>query len=544
MGLPRFLAANLSSGLIWATIHVVPAALGGVLLTSVGAISGRLLAALAAGAILLFVAFLLARLLVIRATPWALAGYRSGIQWLSQSDSHFLRRIARAGDPDDPRLLGAAVWGGLAVMAAWGLAAVTQDVLGHEPLTRADLSISQFVQALRSAPLDRVMVFLTDFGDGVVISVAVGALLLALLAARQWRSAVLVGITFAVAAVASPLAKFIVHRPRPIDIYSGADAFAFPSGHSTFATLLLSVIAFFIAMRLGRSLQIGVWMAAGFGVIAIAFSRVYLGAHWPSDVMGGVLLGAFIGGVLALLLHYKAAATRPARISGLVALAVFLAIGTLHARLDLQQDIARYAPVQKQTAIGLADWLNSRWAELPRRRIDLFGETEELLSFQTAVPVDRLAEILSRHGWRPVNDGGLGQFLKLLSPTADFATLPPWPLLHEGRWPILMMTRQDAGRRLVLRLWPSDHQLAAGATRQQILVGSLTEETLTHPYHALTAMFDEPAPSSAVQGLANSLRDSPEIDVETRPLDATNSAVHLLVGPQVASQQNPSRSSP
>ena len=51
MDVPRFLAANLSSGLIWATIHIVPAALGGVLLSSIGAISGRLLAALAAAAV-------------------------------------------------------------------------------------------------------------------------------------------------------------------------------------------------------------------------------------------------------------------------------------------------------------------------------------------------------------------------------------------------------------------------------------------------------------------------------------------------------------
>ena len=464
----------------------------------------------------MFVAFLLARLLVIRTTPWVLASYRSGIQWLSQSDSILLRRVARAGDPDDPRLLGAAIWGGLVVLAAWGLTAVTLDVLGHDPLTRADLSISQFVQSLRSAPLDRVMVFATDFGDGVVITATVGALLLGLFAARQWRPAVLVAITFTVAAVASPLAKLAVHRPRPIEIYSGADAFAFPSGHSTLATLLLAVLAFLIAIRLGRSPQIAVWMAAAFGVIAIAFSRIYLGAHWPSDLIGGVLLGAFIGGVLALLLHYKAAATQPASVSGVLAFVFFLGFGAVHARSHFRADIARYAPVHQQMAVGLSDWLQSRWSELPHRRVDLFGETEEQLSFQSSVTVDRLAEILTSHGWRRVDNFGPGQFLKLLSPTAEFASLPPWPLLQNGQWPTLMVAHDDAGRRLVLRWWYSNYEIAAGAERNEILVGSLTEESLTHPYHALTAMFDEPAPPSAAQQLAAILDGSRTLTVHVR----------------------------
>lgn len=499
VGMPvsRFLAANLSSGVLWAAGHVLPAAAAGVLLATIGSISSRFLAALAAAFVALLAAFWLARLLVVRAAPWLVTAYQAAIHGLSRSRSQLLRRIARAGDPGNPKLIGAIAWGALLVLALTGFVGVIQDIVGEDPFTRADIAISQFVQSVRTPPLDQVMILITEFGDGIVVGVTVATLLLFLVLARRWRSAVLVGSAFVLAAATVPLIKLLLHRPRPIEIYSGAELFAFPSGHSTFTTLLFATLALLISPQIGRRSQVLVWTAVLLAVIAVGSSRIYLGAHWPSDVTGGVLYGFFISCLLALLLRYKTKIGIAGLWSAFAAGLVFLGFGAIHGYLNAEKDIARYQPVTKPTLLSEKEWLDSGWGQLPRQRIDLFGETEERLSLQYTGRPEQVAEILRGSGWQPVQIKGLGSFLKLLSPKTELGALPPWSLLHDGRWPVLTLTKAtEAGdQRFIFRLWPSDYALRFPTSSERVLVGSVTQETVTHPYGALTAMFDEPAPS-------------------------------------------------
>ena len=269
MPVPRFLAANLSSGVIWAAVHVVPAAAAGVLLVTVGAVSGRLLAALVAGLVGYFLRHSLARVPgPARRAVGGRAAIASAVVRLAQSKSTLVRRVAEAADPRNPRLLDAVGWSALFVLAAIGFAGVVEDLVAKEPLVRADTAISQLVQSVRTPLLDRVMVGITEFGDPVVVIVVVATLLASLALARQWRPALVVGSAFILATATVPLIKLILHRQRPIDIYSGAELFSFPSGHSTFATLLFATLALLIAPQFKRRAQIAAWTAALLGVIS------------------------------------------------------------------------------------------------------------------------------------------------------------------------------------------------------------------------------------------------------------------------------------
>ena len=181
----------------------------------------------------------------------------------------------------------------LLTLAIWAFSTLVEDVLEQDPLVRWDAAVATWVHARTSPSGVRFFSGLTYLGSGPVTwtIAALGVLLLrrrpVLLTA--WAAA------FIGAHILSRVLKRVVQRTRPPDEISHVqhESFSFPSGHSVKAVVCYVMLAYVIArlLELNTPRRVAVYVAAGAVIAAIGWSRVYLGAHYPSDVLGGFTVG-------------------------------------------------------------------------------------------------------------------------------------------------------------------------------------------------------------------------------------------------------------
>ena len=180
------------------------------------------------------------------------------------------------------------------------------------PLFPGDLRLILFFQTFTNSTLRSIMEWVSFlFGDwrAALLVVPAGVLV-------WWKLGKLAGIAVWISGLISilnDLFKFAVDRPRPsleqVQIIGINHGNGYPSGHTFFATLFLG----FLAYLLFTHLQNRVWRIVSLIllislILLVGSSRIYLGAHWPSDVLGGYLLGGLF--LTLLIWSYKSLKSR------------------------------------------------------------------------------------------------------------------------------------------------------------------------------------------------------------------------------------------
>jgi undecaprenyl-diphosphatase len=172
-------------------------------------------------------------------------------------------------------------------------------VVANGWLLTVDEPLSTFARVASIQGFARV---LSQIG-GTEIAIAVTVALSAVLWRRCRTSSLAIPITIAVGALANVVLKQAIGRPRPPDPSTGTALASFPSGHTFQATLLLGLLPLAVLLLTQRH-DLVRWarVGAGVGIAAVAASRVVLGAHWPTDVIAGFLVGLALLEVTHLLL--------------------------------------------------------------------------------------------------------------------------------------------------------------------------------------------------------------------------------------------------
>lgn len=181
---------------------------------------------------------------------------------------------------------------GLVALAASAMAfgGVLQDVVGHDELARFDVPILTFIVSHRVGWLTTAMRSITLLGSGPVAAlVVVGAGLAFYWRSRRWEPLLILAVTWAGAELLALGVKVVVARPRPPATLMAivAHGYGFPSGHAT-QSALYGALAYLIGGVLPQwQAKVRVWVGTAAVAFLVGASRVYLGVHWPTDVLGG-----------------------------------------------------------------------------------------------------------------------------------------------------------------------------------------------------------------------------------------------------------------
>jgi undecaprenyl-diphosphatase len=506
----RFYIANVLSALLWAPAHIIPGIALGATLGLAAAVVGRLIGLVTIVLLALWLAAWLARYILRQALPRLAACQTALRRRASIRDNWLNRQILSLLDPERSELRGLISAGLVLIGATWLFLGVIEDVVTGDPLVRADRAVYALLQGLHSIIGDGVMTVITELGDSIVIIAIVSAATLWLMSQKAWRSALYLIVAVSGASLFNSGIKLILSRGRPIaDLYQGISDYAFPSGHATVNSVLYGFLCVLVLRELRPLWRIPVAIIAASLVTLIALSRLYLGAHWFSDVVGGLAFGAIWVALLGTgyQLH-RPDAIKPRGLIAVVVAALVLA-GGINIERNFADDSARYAPITATRLMPRADWLAGAWQQLPVQRTDLIGEYQGPLTLQWAGSLDDFRERLTAQGWQPAPKLSLTTALTWIEPQPAPGALPALPLLQEGLAPRLTLIRVTSPTtRLVLRLW-SSHVLieADGATQKPLWIGSIVEEELRPLIWPLTISADKKDANAPRDHLGNQLGD-------------------------------------
>ncbi|MCY1283773.1 Inner membrane protein YabI [compost metagenome] len=223
------------------------------------------------------------------------------------------------------------------------LAGLGTLLLGWPHLQALDQGLMALVQEQRHNGLDRLMVLVTRLGDFNTQLLAGALLGILLLVVRQWRAACFAIGTLLVTALANTVLKQLYARARPEVLVEPLSTYSFPSGHSSAAFAFFLVLGILAGRGQPGRLRLTWLLLACLPALAIALSRVYLGVHWPTDILaGGLLAGCISAACLALMQRAAPLTAMGPRVWLLILPACLALLGGV-ATWALPEAMARYS---------------------------------------------------------------------------------------------------------------------------------------------------------------------------------------------------------
>ncbi len=461
----RFLFFNITSAIVWAPLYSLP----GIL---IGASLGQLSPEVASRAGLFLILFLL--------LLWVLYTF-------------ILKIVAWIWRPISTRLATriSMVLGAVLLTSLLCFAFLLQNVIYSNGVTYLNEPVYQMFRALyNDGVVDWVAMF-TGLGEHTVLFPVIAVIGLGfflrgrIVAMLCWFGTIGCGITVGY------LLKHLVDSPRPEGLMHLTQEASFPSGHLLTATLTYGMLAAMMQKILAKdavdhkheSHVLIPWLIAIPLILLIALSRLYVGLHWFSDVIGSLLLGTvFLSIGILIYRKYETRvlslkeATRAILLPGLLTLCLsslvygFYTYPKLRADLHRQWSTHTLTPTEWWKGKDIADFIYRNGA---------FKRHATVFDIQWLGNLEPIQAFLEYHKWKNVPKLSFISAAEMLSSKPQAFSLPVLPKFHRDRLPVLSMAKSLANNdRLLLQLWQSDYRTQDGTP---LWVGTLRLEHAKHP---------------------------------------------------------------
>ncbi len=372
------------------------------------------------------------------------------------------------------------------------LMGVIEDIVGQETIVAFDIRFENLLFVYRSPILVKIFLWITLLGKAkIVLSLAVVVSFLFWL----WRKREYIlplWITTSGCYLFIILGKIVLHRLRPtgIGVYDET-FFSFPSGHATIAVAFYGFVAYFLIRQLGtwRS-RLNLSFVAIMFIVAIGFSRLYLGVHFLSDILGGYLLGLLwliIGICMIELLPVGKSETPKLPLSppacGITTVfLLFLAMG-YYTYSGLHYHPVKEAPPEQPGLRIVVNDIRAGFAdnELPRFTESITGEARKPLNVIFLADNDTvIVRALQKAGWKvadPVDFTSMVKSAKTFLQGKSYPSAPVSPAFWNGQANEMSFEKtippDTLRRRYEIHIWKTNMLTGEGKTGYAGLV-SLT----------------------------------------------------------------------
>ncbi len=509
MPLKRYLPASIFAAITWAAAFLAPGWLFGASYEAVAAVADRL-------------ALVLLALLAVLALVWACVLYT--YRWFAGHANSLLARalnLSRAHprlgryavaliDPNRPESASLAILAACLLGIGWAWFALLALLLARGGPLVLDHRVFEAMFALRNPLADRLMAGLASIGDAQVLVPTAALALLWLLWRRRWMAAAhwLAALAFGWALSAWLGAS--IEMPRPPTAPTG---FGFPSITVTMTTITFGFFAVLIARELPGRQRVWPYLVSGVVVALLGFARLYLGAHWLSDVIGGMLFG--IVWLLLLGIAYRRHVARSfwMRPLALIFYGAFATTALWHAPRSVDPLLARFNAPPPAIRWTPDQWWQRDWANLPARRNETDASRRWRLDVQVAGPLAPLQARLQTRGWRVQPQADWIATLGLLDDDLSPQQQPVLPATLDAEAETLLLRRPgtESGHIQVLRLWRAPARLAGDTP---LWIGSTQTLRFSKPLAAFSLWRPEADTGAAHVALRDALdgftlRESP-----------------------------------
>jgi len=485
----RFLFFNIVSAIAWAPLYSLPGILIGASLGTLSPEVGRRIVFLIlAGLFALWIIY--AFLLKIGVWIGKLILNTINHLWRHIQASQRLKRlhpllITQQGHEESQ--VGILL---LFIVSASAFALITFNLIHSEMLADCNESIYQALRALYTPVVIQWTILFTGLGDPNILMIVTTAIILFFLWHQHYRAAFCWLLTIASGMGIGHLLRDIIAINRPEGLYYLAQQHSYPSGHALSATLVYGLAAAYMHSTLAPKHRYIPWAIAIPLIILIGLSRLYLGVHWFSDILGGFALG--IAGVTAGIFIFRYVESKPPAprsilIPGLTALLLSMLFYSFWVYPKKKTELARQWAIQP---FKREHWWMGQTPFNELHRSGAFKRVATIFNIQWLGTLDTIESILKQKGWTNVPHLNFNSSLMFLvtSPTPE--TTPVLPKFHRDRLPVLVvMQSEHPNERLLLQLWQSDYIDQDGLS---LWVGTLRLETLQHPFPMLTFFLETP----------------------------------------------------